>query len=79
MAVMRAESGCNQQAYNAANYDGSSDAGLFQINSVHCPGLISSQARFEPSANVKAAYAIYMGSGWNAWTTYTNGAYQKYL
>lgn len=77
-AIMQAESGCNP---DAINYDsnGTTDAGLLQINSVHCPQLLSLQARFDPSANVKAAYAIYLGSGLNAWSTYTSGKYQEYL
>lgn len=80
MAVMQAESGCRVNAYNGANSNGSNDAGLFQINSIHVQsGLISDQARFEPSANVKAAFAIYLGSGWSAWSAYNNGSYQKFM
>lgn len=77
---MRAESGCRADAYNASNSNGSNDAGLMQINSIHVEsGLIDSEARFDPAANIDAAYAIYRGGGWEAWSAYNNGAYQRYL
>lgn len=86
LAIMRAESGCNSRAYNASNYDGSNDAGLMQINSIHVSsGLISSEARFNPAENMRAAYAIYQGAvdssgdGWSAWAAYNNGSYALYL
>lgn len=79
-AICMAESGGNSQAYNAANRNGSNDAGLFQINSIHVKsGLIGEKDRFDPVQNVKAAYAIYKGSGWKAWSAYNNGAYAKHL
>lgn len=79
MAVMRAESGCRANATNQ-NTDGSNDVGAFQINSIHVrSGLISDQARFDPAQNVKAAYAIYRGSGWTAWASYNSQSYVKFL
>ena len=69
MAVMRAESGCRPDAYNGSNYNGSNDAGLFQINSIHVEsGLITDSGRMDAKENVRAAYAIYRGSGWKAWS-----------
>lgn len=80
LAVMRAESSCRPDAFNGANRNGSNDAGLFQVNSIHVrSGLISDHERFDPTANVKAAYAIYEGSGWKAWVAYSTGAYKKWL
>ena len=79
-AVCLAESGGNPNAYNGANYNGTNDAGLMQINSIHViSGLIGDQERFNPELNMKAAYAIYKGSGFRAWAAYTSGAYLKYL
>lgn len=77
-AVMRAESGCNAQAYNGSNSDGSNDAGLMQINSVHCPHLIRCEDRTNPVKNIKAARQIYNGSGWSAWSSYNSGAYIRF-
>lgn len=81
LAVMQAESGCNPNADNSGlNSDGTNDKGLMQINSIHVTsGLISDTARFDPEANVKAAYAIYRGSGWSAWSSYNAGKHIKYL
>lgn len=67
-AVAVAESGGGQNSVNV-NSDGSTDRGLWQINSVH--GALST---FDPYLNVNAAIGISNnGSNWNAWTTYTNG------
>ncbi len=80
MAVMQAESGCRASADNTGlNRNGSNDKGLMQINSVHVPHLIGDNERFNPEANIRAAYAIYSGGGWSAWSAYTNGSYAKYL
>ena len=79
-AICMAESRGNPLAYNKANKNGSNDAGLMQINSIHVnSGLISSEDRFIPEKNIAAAYAIYKGSGFRAWSAYNNGSYQKYL
>lgn len=75
-----AESSGNPRAFNGSNTNGTNDAGLMQINSIHVQsGLIGNQERFNPVANVRAAWAIYQGGGWTAWSTYNNGSYQKYL
>lgn len=76
-----AESGGNHKAYNGTmNSDGSNDAGLWQINSIHVhSGLIGDKDRFDPVKNSKAAHAIYKGSGWRAWSAYNSGAYLKYM
>jgi len=72
-----AESSGRQDAIDNDS-NGSTDRGIWQINSVHSqfnPSLLLSNALY----NAKAAVAIYNGSGWGAWTTYTSGAYQRYL
>ncbi|NCU40901.1 hypothetical protein EOL73_04045 [Candidatus Saccharibacteria bacterium] len=74
-----AESGGNNQAYNDSNFDGSNDAGLMQINSIHTPHLISAEDRFNPSKNIETAFKIYQSSGWRAWSAYNSGAYIKHL
>lgn len=72
-----AESGGNPQAYGV-NTNGTSDGGLMQINSIHTD-LISLKDRFDPTLNVRAAYQIYRGRGFKAWSSYNSGAYLKYL
>jgi soluble lytic murein transglycosylase-like protein len=78
LAIMRAESGCRADAYGV-NTNGSNDAGLMQINSVHVGSVIGNKERFDAAANIAAAYKVYRGSGWRAWATFTNGSYKKYL
>lgn len=78
-AICMAESGGNPNALGH-NKNGTTDGGLLQINSIHVnSGLISSEDRFIPEKNLAAAYAIYKGSGYKAWSSYNSGVYLKYL
>jgi len=78
---MKAESGCNPNADNSGlNYDGSNDKGLLQINSIHIQsGLIGDAERLIPELNIKAAYAIYSGSGWSAWSAFNSGKHLQFM
>jgi len=84
VAVAMAESGGNTNAHNSTPPDDS--YGLWQINMLGALGgprrkqfgISSNQELFDPQKNANAAYMIWKGSGWNAWTTYTNGAYKKF-
>jgi hypothetical protein len=75
-AIAMAESSGNTQAVDHDS-NGSTDYGLWQINSVH--GYDPARLLNDPNYNAKAALAVYQSSGWGAWTTYTSGAYLKYL
>lgn len=74
-AVATAESSGNPTAVRQDS-NGTHDVGLWQVNSVH--GYSDSDMEV-PSKNVAAAYEVYKSSGWGAWTTYSSGAYKKYL
>lgn len=88
VAVALAESGGNPDAFNGKGKDES--YGLWQINMY---GDLKKDRlhKFEkfnvfqpmdlliPRANASAAYEIFRGSGWGAWTTYTSGAYKQFL
>src|SRR4051794_30602915 len=78
VAVALAESSGNTTAVNH-NTNGSTDYGLWQINSVHSqynPTLLLSN----PAYNASAAWDISShGSNWNPWTTFATGAYLKYM
>lgn len=79
LAIMRAESGCNPNAYNQ-NTNGTDDKGIFQINYIHVTsGLIGDNERTDPTLNIEAAHKIWKGSGYRAWAAYNNGSYLKYL
>ncbi len=53
----------NTKAVNQ-NRNGSWDAGIFQINSVHG---YSQEYLFNPENNIKAAKKIFNGRGWTSW------------
>jgi hypothetical protein len=73
-AVAMAESGGDSNATNS-NTNGSTDRGLWQINSVH-----GSQSTFDVTGNVKAAINISgNGTNWSPWVTYVSGAFRKFL
>ena len=77
VAIGMAESGCNPRATHT-NTNGTTDTGLWQINSVHRQWT---QAQLlDPQTNAGAAWSISAGgSRWTDWVTYNNGAYRSYL
>jgi len=85
VAVALAESGGNTTAHNIKPPDDS--YGLWQINMYRDLGparrkqfgLKSNDDLFDPATNARVAHGIKTGSGWNAWTTYTSGAYKQHL
>jgi hypothetical protein len=86
VAVAMAESAGNTRAHNAVPPDNS--YGLWQINMIGSLGparrdqfdLDSNRELFDPAENAKAAWAISgHGESFRPWTTYTSGAYKKFL
>lgn len=75
VAVAQAESGGNPSATHL-NGNGTTDFGLWQINSVHVAILALGDWR-NPSTNARMAYAVWQESGWRS--TYNSGAYRRYL
>jgi hypothetical protein len=69
-AIAMAESGGNPNAVNGSNSNGSTDRGLWQINSIH-----GSQSTLDPLANARAAVGISKGgTDWRPWcTAWSNG------
>lgn len=85
-AVAMAESSGNTQAHNPVPPDNS--YGLWQINMLGSLGpdrrrklgISSNEALFDPAVNARAMAMISSGgSNFGPWSTYTNGAYKKYL
>lgn len=77
IAIAKAESGLNPKAVNSRNTNGTSDYGLFQINSIHKP---TEAQKFDPRENAKVAKRLYEARGnWTAWSAYNNGAYKKFM
>ena len=72
-AIALAESGGRSDAINRDS-NGTTDTGLWQINSVHNLKNLN-----DPAANAAAAVKIERTQGLKAWTTYSTGAYKKFL
>jgi hypothetical protein len=86
VAVAMAESSGDPKAHNPVPPDNS--YGLWQINMIGSLGparrdefdLENNRELFDPAENAKAAWAISgHGDSFQPWTTYTSGAYKKYL
>lgn len=78
VAVALAESSGNPNAKHT-NSNGSTDYGLWQINSVHSD-LLRGTTWNDPVSNARMAWSISgHGDNWHPWTTYNSGAYRAYL
>lgn len=73
-----AESGGNPEATNH-NSNGSTDYGVWQINSIH-KEILASGNWADVRDNAKMARQVYLNAGgsWEPWSAYNNGAYLKY-
>jgi hypothetical protein len=78
VAIAMAESGGNTTATHL-NTNGTTDYGLWQINSVHSQ-YSASLLLNNPQYNAMAAWTISSnGSNFTPWTTFNTGAYKQYL
>jgi hypothetical protein len=81
LAIQRAENSIGAcEIYHYNTYDGTLDWGYFQINSVHLrrPGL-NLRDLLDCKANIDYAYELFLEKGFAPWTSYTSGAYRKFL
>jgi hypothetical protein len=84
-AIAMAESGGDPMAHNVIPPDNS--YGLWQVNMIGSMGaarrkqfgIVSNDALYNPAVNARAAAVILKEQGLSAWSTYTSGAYKKYL
>lgn len=76
-AIAKAESGLNPEALGDTNTKYPS-AGIFQIRLLPNRGITKEQM-FQVEENVKYARKLYESSGWNPWSVWKNGSYEKYL
>jgi hypothetical protein len=79
VAIAGAESTWNPDAMNR-NSNGSTDYGMWQINSVHVQVLASGDWR-DPYDNALMARKVWAeaGSSWTPWVTFNTGAYLTHL
>lgn len=66
MVVALCESNFNPNAKNSANTNGSSDGGVFQINSVHD---VTHNELVNPKTNTDVAISLYKESSLRPWTS----------
>ena len=64
VAIAKCESGMRADAFNGKNRNGSWDAGVMQINSVH---KYSKEYLFNVDNNLKVARKLYDRQGFNPW------------
>jgi hypothetical protein len=74
LAIAGAESSWRHNAISGTN-----DYGTWQINNHYWPQLFSQYQWNDPYDNVKMAHAVWKVQGYRAWSTYKNGAYQRYV
>lgn len=88
VAIVQAESGGNPRAHNNNANTGDNSYGLAQINMLGGMGperrdrygLSSNEDLFDPLTNLRVAYQLSNGGkNFSPWTTYTSGAYRKFL
>lgn len=77
VAIARAESGFRTDAIGGPNRNGTYDRGLLQINDVH--KLDRARLVNDAAYNVAQGKRIYDSQGLRAWSTYTSGAYQRFM
>ena len=78
ITCFKTESGLKAQAFNGKNKNGTWDAGVAQVNQIHCPkigltGEDCKQALFDPATNLDLAYKIFKGRGYNFSAWYGTG------
>lgn len=64
VAISKCESGLRPNAFNGHNTNGTWDAGLFQVNTIHG---IDKETLFNPYANAGYAYALYKEQNLAPW------------
>lgn len=68
VAVAECESGLKATAYNPKNNDGSTDGGLWQVNSTHDKRLGElGLNKYDPEDATKFARILYEENGWSPW------------
>lgn len=75
LAIATAENGTHACGRTHTNKNGTTDIGIFQVNSIHS----AKGNLYDCKDNVRVAYQIFKASGFYPWTVYQTGAYKKFL
>lgn len=78
VAISLAENSASDPTATHKNADGSTDYGLWQINSSHA-NEFDMHDWANPQSNANMAYKVFKMQGWKAWSTYNDGAYLVHL
>lgn len=79
-AIASAESSSGTNLYGDYENGQPTSIGWWQIHNVNWATLgVNEQELLDPATNAWAAVQIWKRQGLGAWTTFTNGAYKKYL
>ena len=86
-AIAMAESSGRSDAHNPNASTGDNSYGLWQINMIGRLGparrrefgINANEQLFDPRVNAKAAYRVYRQQGFNAWSVYKSGTYQRFM
>ncbi len=81
MAIMEAESRCVSNRVGddyPINGVHAVSCGLMQVRTI-APWRGTCEQLKDPEFNIDIAYKVYVGQGLTAWSTYTNGAYLRYI
>lgn len=80
-AVALAESSGRTAIIGGPNDDGSSDYGLWQINSIHAKLFDTYSDWWNPISNARMAHAVWAeaGGSFSPWVNYSNGKYKDHL
>lgn len=79
-AVARAESGGKVDSIGGPNKNGTSDYGLWQINTVHTKKWNKDQLTSDANYNAQAMAAISSGGkNWKPWSSYNAGKHEKFM
>lgn len=80
IAIAKCESGLKPAAYNPNNPDGTTDGGLWQINTVHDAELARlGLDKYNPEDATTFARILYERNGWRDWVCYWKGMHLTYL
>ena len=76
IAIAKAESGLDPNTPPNGNNNGSTDTGIFRINSIHG---YSQEYLTDVDNNIAVAREIFDTQGITAWVAYNNGTYKRHL
>ncbi len=78
LAIAKCESGFKPEAYNGKNTNGTTDGGIYQINSAHDERMEAlGLDKYDPEDNIKFARLLYEERGWLPWVCHSHGLAYK--